>query len=359
MTTTDLVLADYAVDPATLVSALSPEAFLAMLNERATEQAPTYAPANTRAAYAEAWQRWLDFLASLPQDIDPDTAEKGLFLAFVQWLACTTHPGRYATSAPRTPNAPSTCRHRLYGVIVTMRQHGVPIPSDGGPQDAALLWINAFERELRKANEQRGRGQAVAVTLDQLCVISRNRDRRLDGLRDVAMMLLGFSIASRRSEVASLLGTDIVEVDGGLEVTVRMTKGDKTRIVYVAMWEDPAVCPVRAWRAWRDAAGITTGPAFCHIRNVPGGGGQRHAVLDAALSVTTVGRIVKKLGRLAGADLDLTGHSLRAGLVTAALDGEMPLHMIAEIGGWSLQGGTMYKYKRTVDRKHNTANRLR
>jgi len=74
----------------------------------------------------------------------------------------------------------------------------------------------------------------------------------------------------------------------------------------------PATCPVRAVRAWLTAAEITDGPLFRGV--------DPHKNLRRTrLSDKTVARVVKNAAEAAGYDPALyAGHSLRAGLATAA-----------------------------------------
>jgi len=59
---------------------------------------------------------------------------------------------------------------------------------------------------------------------------------------------------------------DLVLVDQGLVAVVGRRKTDQERrdldLVAVPYLPQPATCPVRAWLAWREAAGLTAGPAF-------------------------------------------------------------------------------------------------
>jgi integrase len=114
---------------------------------------------------------------------------------------------------------------------------------------------------------------------------------------------------------------DIELVDDGLKVTIRRSKTDQEgegRIVAVPCGSDPATCPVRSLRRWLDVAGIAEGAVF---RAVNRGGAlttRRHNG-DGRLSARDVARVVKRAARAAGLDAKkLGGHSLRAGLATAA-----------------------------------------
>jgi len=71
-------------------------------------------------------------------------------------------------------------------------------------------------------------------------------------------------------------------------------------------------CPNRALKAWLDGAGITQGPVF---REVPRFG----PIGSERLSSLVVARVVKRAACAAGLDAArFSGHSLRAGLATAA-----------------------------------------
>jgi integrase len=91
----------------------------------------------------------------------------------------------------------------------------------------------------------------------------------------------------------------------------------------------PSTCPVRALRAWLDAAGISAGPIF---RSVAKGG---RTVRQGRLDPGSVARIIKRAAARAGlpdAD-DFSGHSLRSGLATEAARSGATDNMIADQTG--------------------------
>jgi len=137
----------------------------------------------------------------------------------------------------------------------------------------------------------------------------------LADVRDRALLLIGFAGAFRRSELVALRVEDITEVPEGLKILIRRSKTDQEgagRTVGIPFGSDPAICPVRSLRAWLTASEITTGPIFRGVN--------RHGhVSDRGLSGRSVARIIKKLVEQAGYDPSrFSGHSLRAGLATAA-----------------------------------------
>jgi integrase len=88
----------------------------------------------------------------------------------------------------------------------------------------------------------------------------------LGGVRDRALLLLGFAGAFRRSELCALDVADLVQWDAdGVRCLVRRSKTDQEgagRFKDVPYGRDPASCPVRALREWLDRAGIESGPIF-------------------------------------------------------------------------------------------------
>jgi len=137
----------------------------------------------------------------------------------------------------------------------------------------------------------------------------------LAGLRDRAILTMGWMGAFRRSELVALTVEDVAPAGEGLVVQVRRSKGDqegrgaKKGIPYAAR---SGLCAVRALAAWLEAAGITSGPIFRAV-------GSDGRVRPDALSDRSVARIVQKVAAAAGLDPATVGaHSLRAGFATTA-----------------------------------------
>ena len=80
---------------------------------------------------------------------------------------------------------------------------------------------------------------------------------------------------------------------------------------------------MRALRAWREATAIADGPLFRSV--------DRHGrLLPARLSDKAVALVVKRAAAAAGLDpTKYAGHSLRAGLATAAAAANVPERVIA------------------------------
>ena len=135
----------------------------------------------------------------------------------------------------------------------------------------------------------------------------------LAGLRDRALLLLGFAGAFRRSELVALDVADIEETEAGLRVTIQHSKTDQEgQGVTIAIARGDVACPVKALRGWLGAASIDAGPLFRPINKAG-------RVAQARLTDRSVANIVKAYAERAGFDAStFSGHSLRSGFLTSA-----------------------------------------
>lgn len=159
-------------------------------------------------------------------------------------------------------------------------------------------------------------------------LVSATPPYKLIGVRDRALILLGFASSFRRSEIANLHAEDITDDNHGLRVVLRRSKTDQEargREVGIPYGSNPQTCPVRALRAWREASGIEVGQIFV---------GMNHGkVSAAAMNDGGIARLLKKYAKRAGINADIAGHSLRAGLVTAAAQAGKSEHVIMQQTG--------------------------
>jgi site-specific recombinase XerD len=152
-----------------------------------------------------------------------------------------------------------------------------------------------------------------AATADKVLAMVAGSARGLAGKRDRALLLLGFALAARRSELVALDVANLEECPEGLRVTIRRSKTDQEAAgATVAVCRGSIACPVAAVRDWLAAAGITEGPVF---RRVNKGG----RLLPDRLRAQSVALIVKACAARLGLDADaFSGHSLRSGFLTSA-----------------------------------------
>jgi integrase len=87
----------------------------------------------------------------------------------------------------------------------------------------------------------------------------------LSGLRDKAILLLGFAGAFRRSELVGLQFRDVQIGDAGLIITLRRSKTDQEGASFtkgIPVGTSNMTCPKYALEAWLQLAGIIAGPIF-------------------------------------------------------------------------------------------------
>lgn len=267
--------------------------------------AETLRPKNTRRGYASDWKTWETFTEQ--RDVPLTSAVRlGVLRAYVDWM---WREG----GEDGGPLAGTTIDRKLAGLAVTLRKdYRVVISPDH--TKAARELLKDLERKAAEDQEaQRGRGKAPAVTVPMLRAMVDACPDNLTGLRDRTALLLAFAIAGRRHEVAGLTVRSM-ELHGGLGmyVNVRVSKTDPRR-VRIRYANDERLCPVRTWQAWKEAA-LLDDPDTPALRRMHRTG----SVTRAGLSPQSVGSIITEAGVRAALPVRLTGHSMRAGLITEA-----------------------------------------
>jgi site-specific recombinase XerD len=200
---------------------------------------------------------------------------------------------------------PSTLGRRVAAIRYAHRLAGFPLPTDAEGVKATMRGIR---RTVGSAKERK----APAVAAKVLGMVAAASDD-LAGLRDRALLLLGFAGAFRRSELVALDVADVEETEAGLRVTIRHSKTDQEgQGVTIAIARGTVACPLKAVRQWLNAAGIEAGPLFRPINKAG-------RVAQARLTDRSVANIVKEYAERAGFDAgSFSGHSLRSGFLTSA-----------------------------------------
>jgi integrase len=246
---------------------------------------------NTRRAYASDWQTFATFARSIGADVMPATPD-----TVAAHLAALARAGRKASTVARAAAAIATA-HKTAG-------HTSPTT-----HPAVVAVLAGIRRTLGTAPTKK-----APVVVDDLRALVATCDATTAGLRDRAVLVVGFAGAFRRSEIAALTVADVAFDVDGVVVTLRRSKTDQEgagRVVGLPYGSDPSTCPVRTLRRYLDAAGIVDGAVFRSVN--------RHGHVGGGLSGHAVAGIVK--AHAAAASLDVarfSGHSLRAGHVTTA-----------------------------------------
>ncbi len=216
--------------------------------------------------------------------------------------------------------APSTVRRRLYAVRKVHRLLQLPDPT--WDED-----INITFRRIRRAKLTRPK-QAKGLTKHYLETFLTVQPETPWGLRNRAMLSLGYELLSRRSELVAL-STDDIELreDGTLRVIIRRSKSDPFGQGRIAFTSQRTAKRVNDWLDWR---GPTISYLFCPIYH--------GKAIDRSLSTCTVKRTIKTAARNAGLSADeinaFSGHSLRVGAAQDLLCAGYGTAAIMRAGGW-------------------------
>lgn len=242
----------------------------------------------TRKAYRQAWEAFCAWCQ--PRSVSALPACPSDVADYVAWMA---DQGRRV----------STINRSLVAVGHAHQAAGLPSPCKS-PE------VSLAARGIRRQVGLRVKKKKAAV-LDILERMVEVTPTDLRGLRDRALLLLGFTAALRRSELVGLDVEDLEFDDRGLSILLRTSKTDQEGAgQYVGVFEEDGA--PAAIREWMKAANVASGPLF---RGVDRWG----HVLPDRMDGKTVWRVVKAACAAAGMDPALFGaHSLRSGFVTEA-----------------------------------------
>jgi len=282
--------------------------------DRLVETARDYAKAavsdNTLKAYAKDWAhcaRWCRMRGTDPLPPSPELI--GLYITDL----IATHGKAPALSV-------ASIGRRLSGLSWGYTQRGLTLDRKDRHVASVLAGI--------RRKHARPPAQKEAILPEDIRDMLATLPHDLRGLRDRAMLLIGFAGGLRRSEIVSLdhgkddtpdSGGWVDILDGGVLITLRGKTG--WRQVEIARGSSPQTCPVHALTQWLHFARIDFGPIFVAVSR-----SGLKATQDR-LSDKHVARLIKHTVQEAGLRPDLpeaerimlySGHSLRAGLASSA-----------------------------------------
>jgi len=271
---------------------------LSDLGETAVEAAKAYARQSlapeTRRAYASDWRHFREWCGMAGCSALP--AEPAAVAAYLASLALT-----HSRSALERRLAAIGREHRLHGHVW--------IPSHPA--------IRTTLQGIFRAHGSRKR-QAAALTSVELRKLVAVCQGDLTGLRDRALLLLGFAGALRRSELVGIDREHLRFTETGLRLTLPRSKtdakGEGTELG-ITRGKRPQTCPIRALEAWLEASDCRYGPVF---RRVDQWGNIDHARLCPEAVRQILLRRAGQAKLSVNSSERLSPHGLRAGFVTEA-----------------------------------------
>lgn len=240
-------------------------------------------------------------------------------------------------------SATATVSRRLAAIGKIHRLMRLPSPIDD--ENVRLAMHKVLRAKPRRQRQALGLTAPLRDRLIAACPPT------LVGLRNRALIAVGYDTLCRRSELIALRVDDLSPLDdGAMTILVRRAKNDpfgEGRLAYLT----PRT--VGLLNEWLNTANLRSGPLF---RSLKTGKASRHA-----LASDSIGRLMKSLGRAAGFSPDqiaiLTGHSMRVGAAQDMMAGGIDLISIMQTGGWR-KPGIVERYVRNVEVTRNGIARL-
>lgn len=277
--------------------------------EQAQEAARTYAKgsraASTWRAYESDWRvfgSWCEAVERRALPATPHTV--ALFIAAQAQLGI----------------APSTLSRRLAAIRLMHVGARRASPHAG-------IEVDEVMRGIRRAWKRPPAQKAPAVDDEIKRMVDAVEPDTRRGLRDRALLLLGFAGAFRRSELVALDTEHLTAEPKGLRVMIASSKTDQEgagQLVVIPRVKDSPYCPLRALTDWLNVVPITQGAVFRRLH-------RGDCVGRSRLSPQSVALIIKELAAKVGLDpVRYAGHSLRSGFLTSAARNRASIFKMAD-----------------------------
>lgn len=192
-------------------------------------------------------------------------------------------------------------------------------------------------RGIRRTHAKKQK-QAAALLKDDLLTILRQMPGTTKGIRDKALLIVGFAGGLRRSEIVGLDIADIEFVQKGMVITLRQSKTDRLREgrTIAIPFGRTDICPVRIVKDWIALLPEQDAPLF---RPIAKGG----RISGERLSNHAVSDLVKFYARKIGLNAEeFSGHSIRAGLISSCAQ--------AGVASWIIKRTTGHRSEEMLQR---------
>lgn len=284
------------------------------------------------------------------------TAYEGDMRAFTKWCAArgwSALPAseatlaRYLTDLAVRGRKASTIRRARIAIGLEHADKKLPRPDQ-------TEGIRKLEHGIGRVHGTREVGPDPLLH-DQLRTVTSTLGHSVRGVRDRALILVGFGGAFRASVLAAMQIEHLTFTPQGVDIFVPRSKEDQLgrgRTAEVPCGSDALTCPVRALRDWLALLGRARGPLFATVRG--------SKIEQRAMHPRAAARAVQRATAAAGLQGHYAAHSLRSGLATSADALGHTASAIRAHGGW-LDTRSVYRYirpERVPDRTNVAAGLL-
>lgn len=218
----------------------------------------------------------------------------------------------------------ATVNRRMHAIVFRHKAADLPSPVNNATREL----MSGAAREL--GTKPQGK---AALTPQHMRTIVSHLPHDEQGIRDRALLLLGFASGMRRSELSALNIEDLTFVPQGVRVFISKGKTDqeaKGRVIGIFKGKRQSTDPVFWLKAMLKKRGHPKeGPLFVGLHSYA-----TAAPVDERLMPHGIYRAVKRACALAGLDeRDFAPHSLRAGMITTAVESGANVFQIMQRSG--------------------------
>lgn len=308
--------------------------------------------ANTTRAYTQQWEAFGLWCATgtldRKRDPKPGWAVRTVLPATAETLL------EYVSHLIAADRAPATIEQAVAAIRTHHRIAGF---NDSPDTQAARLALRGYRRDRAVAGKRARKSAPVTVDVLRRLLGACDPDT-LAGMRDRVLLVLGYVLFSRRSELSALQIEDVEVADGGLYILIRASKTDQDAEgvrIPVKPGLNPDTDPIGMLDVWLTALaerGITEGPLLRAVtRNdtLRKTSGPNGTVGMSGEAINERLRVLAKRADVRHADR-ITAHSLRSGPATTAAKRGTPVSAIADQGRWSPTSPVVFGYIREADR---------
>ena len=278
-------------------------------------------PPTARAALAAAKAKAYQAAADAPATLRAYVADLANFKAW-----CHAHSLQPMPASPETVGAYLAAAGLGYA-LPTLRRRVAAIARAHRiakyPLDTKHPAIRETLRGIARTHGEPAR-RSAALTTEEIQKLVEVCGEDPAGLRDRALLLLGFAGALRRSELVAIDVGHLRTTPNGLRLMIPRSKTDGEGAgeeIGIARGSQAETCPVRAVRAWLRAAMIADGPVFRRVT-------QWGIVGRKRLHPDAVRQILRRRAAAAGIQGNVlepvTPHGMRAGFITTAYRNGVP-----------------------------------
>mgnify|MGYP003382424906 FL=1 len=212
----------------------------------------------------------------------------------------------------------STLKRRLCAIAFAHRVRDLPIATE-----ATVVRLAIRRASRKKAIRPR---QVDGLTHDIRAAIIAHCPPTLAGLRDAALISVGYDTLCRSSELSEMRVEHVrFHEDRSVSILIPRSKADTAGVGRVAYVSPETACLLARWMT---EARLTGGPLFRSLHLA--------RVADGPLVTSSIRRLIKRAAERAGLGISsaLSGHSMRVGAAQDMLVAGFDALAIMQAGGW-------------------------